>query len=280
MSRTIRIKRAAVAVLGVVLLGCESGAMQANGIGSAGAAAPLPESESLTESSRFSFFVTSLASMRALSGSPAGFGGDLRFGQASGLEGADEICRQVAERSLPGSGQKGWRAFLSATRGADGEPVHARERIGDGPWYDRLGRLVAANKDDLLQPRPRGADPVIMYDLPTEDGVPHHMDGAVGCSGSSCPDNHQVLTGSNEVGMLHSADPAYTCSDWTSSARSGSPMCGHSWPRQDSGINWMSATPDGGCAPCVSLDDDGGVRSRCVGSAGGYGAIYCFALTP
>jgi hypothetical protein len=42
----------------------------------------------------------------------------------------------------------------------------------------------------------------------------------------------------------------------------------------------MSATPDGGCAPCVSLGEGNGVLSRCVGSAGGYGAIYCFAHKP
>jgi len=247
-----------------------------------GAPAPLPAPTPPPEmSARFSFFVTSLAAMRELSGSSSGFGGDLRFGKATGLEGADEICRQIAERSLPGSGQKGWRAFLSATSGGPGGgPVHARDRIGNGPWYDRLERLVAANKHDLLQPRPHGADPAIVNDLPTEDGVPHHMDGAIGCTADTCPDNHQILTGTNEQGMLYSMSPDSTCNDWTSTARTGAPWCGHSWPRVESGINWMSALADGGCAPCVSLDDGGGVRSRCVGSAGGYGGIYCFADRP
>ena len=90
------------------------------------------------EGTRFSFFVTSW-----LSGSAAGFGGDLRFGKADGLSGGDEICRVIAESSLPGSGAKGWRAFLSVTKGADGKPVHAIDRVGEGPWYDRRGRLVA-----------------------------------------------------------------------------------------------------------------------------------------
>jgi hypothetical protein len=270
MSGAARWKRGVLSLFWVILLGCDASGVAPGGP-TAGAAAP---------ASKFSFFVTSLAAMQRVSGSPAGFGGDLRFGHATGLEGADEICRQVAEGSLPGSGEKGWRAFLSAIVGPNGEPVHAKDRIGEGPWYDRLGRLIAANKEDLLQYRPRGAHPAIVHDLPTEDGVPHHMDGAPGCAGDDCPDNHQVLTGTNELGMLHSPDPAFTCNDWTSKERNGTPMCGHSWPRPESGSNWMSATPDGGCAPCVSLQEGGGVRSRCVGSAGGYGAIYCLALAP
>jgi len=276
MSGAVGWKCSVLSAFGVVLLGCDaSGAMPGAESGpTAGAPASM---------AKFSFFVTSLASMRELSQSPAGFGGDLRFGKATGLEGADEICRQVAERSLPGSGQKTWRAFLSATSGGpNGEPVHAKDRIGNGPWYDRLERMIAPSLEDLLHTRPRGSDPAIMHDLPTEDGVPHHMDGAPGCSGESCPDNHGVLTGTNEHGTLYKMDDAWTCKDWTSSGREGSPWCGHSWPRADSGlgINWMSARADGGCAPCVSLIEGGGIRSRCVGSAGGYGAIYCFALTP
>jgi hypothetical protein len=275
MCRTVRWQHSVL--LGLAFAACETG--DVTQVPASGPVAGAPASA--TNEANFSFFVTSLAAMRELSGSPAGFGGDLRFGMPSGLEGADEICRQTAERSMPGSGSKGWRAFLSATTGGpNGEPIHAKDRIGNGPWFDRMGRLIASTKEDLLQPRPRGAHPAIQNDLPTEDGVPHHFDGVLDCSGGSCPDNHQVLTGTNELGMLRSPDPEFTCNDWTSAARQGSPWCGHSWPRSESGINWMSATADGGCAPCVSLDDTGGVHSRCVGSAGGYGAIYCFALMP
>ena len=99
------------------------------------------------ELEKFSFFVTSLKAMQALSGSPLGFGGDLRFGEqgpGAGLRGADKICSAVAEMSMPGSAQKQWRAFLSVASDADGQPVNAIDRIGEGPWYDRLGRLVVS----------------------------------------------------------------------------------------------------------------------------------------
>jgi hypothetical protein len=230
---------------------------------------------------KFSFFVTSVGAMKELSKNPMGFGGDLRFGKTTGLEGADEICRQIAEKAQPGAGTKVWRAFLSTTAGGmNNGPVHAKDRIGDGPWYDRLERLVAMTKADLIHPRPVGADPAIVNDLPNENGVPNHMDGAPGCTGNKCPDNHQVLTGTNEMGMLKSMDPGSTCNDWTSSKPEGKPWCGHSWPRQGSGVDWMSSAADSGCAPCVSVVEMGGPMGACVGSAGGYGGFYCFALTP
>jgi hypothetical protein len=239
----------------------------------AGSAAPSLE--------KFSFFVTSLGAMRKLSKNDQGFGGDLRFGKATGLEGADEICTQIAEMSMPGSGAKGWHAFLSATKGGPSDgPVHAKDRIGDGPWYDRLGRLVAANKMDLLQERPGGADAAIVDDLPNENGIPNHSDGAEGCTGTECPDNHQTMTGTDEQGMVKGSDPAYTCNDWTSSAPEGMPWGGHSWGRLISGLHWFSNFADGGCAPCVSIVEMGGVNGKCVGSSGGYGGFYCLALKP
>jgi hypothetical protein len=175
---------------------------------------------------RFSFFVTSYAAMKKLSGSEAGFGGDLRYGEADGLAGADKICREIAEGSLAGSGKKTWRAFLSVTQGSDGNPVHAIDRIGDGPWYDRLGRVVAETRADLMNARPLGADPLIANDLPNEDGVPNHSpDGDE-------VDNHDVLTGSDSEGLLYGDDWAATCHDWTSVVGTdGRPRVGHSWPR-------------------------------------------------
>src|SRR5262245_4152564 len=83
-----------------------------------------PEDGGASAEERFSFFVTSLKAMRALSGSQDGFGGDLRFGESgpgAGLRGADAICAAVAERSAKGSSAKRWRAFLSVTAGEDGE---------------------------------------------------------------------------------------------------------------------------------------------------------------
>lgn len=260
---------------------------------------------------KFSFFVTSVGSMTALAEEfgvgDEGFGGDLRYGEQTGLAGADKICKTIAERAMPGAGAKTWRAFLSTTTGGmNNGPVHGKDRIGTGPWFDALGRTVAMTLDALLTPdRPMGADPVIANDLPNEYGIPNRSDGAPGCTGNECPNNHQVLTGTNCKGMLYTGggqtlglneitstcvnanppegtpDSGYTCNDWMSREPSGKPWCGHSWGRTGSGMSWMSSAKDAGCAPCVELVEMGGINPggrKCVGSAGGYGGIYCFAL--
>lgn len=268
--------------------------------GGAGGGSGASSNASTGDLDLFSFFVTSLEAMQELSGSPDGFGGDLRYGTSDGLSGADKICTEIAERSMPGSGVKQWRAFLSVTAGPDGNPVHAKDRIGQGPWYDRLGRLVAEDLTNLLNVRPVGAHEDIVNDLPNEYGTPNHDADGDG----SDEDNHDTLTGTDDQGELFSSDPRYTCADWTSSVGSGgTPRCGHSWPRLGGGMgrgtdwggsrpgggggmdgmeNWMSALNEAGCAPGVNLIETGppNPQNPTVGSGGGYGGIYCFALVP
>lgn len=246
------------------------------GAGGNGSSTPVP-----TE--KFSFFVTSLEAMQRLSKSEDGFGGDFRYGETSGLAGADKICTEIAESSMPGAGGKGWRAFLSTKAGGpSGGPVHAKDRIGKGPWYDRTGRVIAMNLEALLQTRPGGADPAIADNLPNEDGEPNQASEEI--------DNHDTVTGSNELGEYSGGA---TCEDWTTTTtppaagssgggmrgNSRGPMCGHSWPAQ-SGMSWIRAHNAPGCAPSVSLVQMGGGMGEGIGNGGGYGGIYCFALSP
>ncbi|MDX2093842.1 MAG: hypothetical protein SFX73_38770 [Kofleriaceae bacterium] len=200
--------------------------------------------------------------MRLQSGSQDGFGGNL-----GGLNGADAICQRAA--SDVGAGRKTWRAFLSVTTNGG---VNAIDRIGDGPWYDRNGRLVAQNKAGLLGTRPAG-DAQTINDLPDENGVPL----------KSLGDTHDIMTGTNAQGMLQSTNPQYTCMDWTSSssdsALSEKAYVGHSWPAM-SGQHWIQSHRMRGCAPGVNLQQNGPGFGNCVGCGGGWGAIYCFAVTP
>lgn len=304
MMHCSRISRLAAGGLLIVAIGCGSGddvqfpdsttSSSSSGGGGAGATSSTGSASTgggSAPAGNFSFFVTSLRAMQELSGSESGFGGDLRFGetgQGAGLRGADKICATIAERSMPGAGSKQWRAFLSAVAGEDGSQVNAIDRIGEGPWYDRLGRLVANTKADLLHDRPEGADPAIKDDLPNEDGVPNHAPDPT----QGEVDNHDILTGTNDQGTLYSA--ASTCNDWTGAAgdiaSEGRPHVGHSWPRYggpsmpggSNMANWMSSLDEAGCAPGVNLIEMGGPQpgSTTVGSGGGYGGIYCFALTP
>ena len=225
----------------------------------------------------FSFFVTSQAALVALSGNAKGFGGDLRFGEADGLTGADKICTQTAERGMAGNG-KTWRAFLSVTKGPGGTAVNAIDRIGNGPWYDRQGRLVAMTKAALLMARPQGADPAIINDLPNENGVPNQFPDGTGMM----HDNHATLTGSGPMGTVWTSGLAGTCQDWTSAvAAGGKPHVGYTFPRGTTN-NWISIMDEPGCLAGGTIVQTGGAdpNDPSVGSSGGYGGFYCFALTP
>jgi len=254
-------------------------------------------------SSNFSFFVTSVSALRRLSGSQDGFGGDLRYGETgdgAGLRGADKICATIAETSMPGAGAKQWRAFLSAPAMGSQPQVNAIDRIGNGPWYDRMGRLFSANKANLIGFRPSDANTQIKNDFPNEDGLPNHNPDLTGVV-----DNHDQLTGSDSNGMLYvSGTRDTTCQGWTYKelTMSHAPRVGHAWPRMactngntcatcGMGMggttlgcygHWMSSLDEGGCAPGVNLQEMGGPMPGVytVGTGGGYGGFYCFAVTP
>src|SRR5262245_13606406 len=81
-----------------------------------------------------SFFVTSTTSVT---------------GNLGGLAGADATCQRLA--SAAGHGDATWRAYLSVQRDASNgnQPTNARDRIGQGPWYNAGLVLVANNVVDL-----------------------------------------------------------------------------------------------------------------------------------
>jgi hypothetical protein len=248
------------------------GAAGAAGAGTAGTGGTVDPSKL----DKFSFFVTSMAAMFRLSKSDKGFGGDLRYGTADGLTGADKICTEIAESSMAGSGAKQWHAFLSTTK------VNAKDRIGAGPWYDRTGRLVAMNLAGLLKERP-DADAAIKNDLPNENGIGNHRPNPAGPE----DDNHHILTGSNAQGMLLSANN--TCKDWTTTstdntnAGAGRPQTGYSWSVANR-IHWVNGQIEGGCGAGATgigtVNGGSDPNNPIVGSGGGYGGIYCFAMVP
>jgi hypothetical protein len=217
----------------------------------------------------FSFFVTSYAALQKIAGNTKGLGGDLRHGETgagAGLRGADKICTEIAESSLAGAGTKTWRAFLSATADESGKQVNAIERIGSGPWYDRIGRLFANNLSELYYDRPQNADAAIKNDFPNETGTTNQNPDKTGDV-----DNHDMLTGSNAQGQLYSATA--TCKDWTvadGASSNGQPRVGHSWPTDgQQGCSDSSSSSDasmGGGIP--GMDMDGGITSMGGGIPG------------
>src|SRR5438094_7056414 len=77
-----------------------------------------------------SFFITSVGK-----GDGANYGG---------LAGADAYCQQLA--TAAGRGGVMWHAYLS-TQGPGA--VNARDRIGNGPWYNARGQMIAMNNGVL-----------------------------------------------------------------------------------------------------------------------------------
>ena len=189
---------------------------------------------------RMSFFLTSAG---------PGNGADL-----GGLAGADRHCQTLA--ASVGSGNRTWRAYLS-TSASGGQPaVNARDRIGDGPWYNSKGVPIAQDVVDLHSEN----------NNLTKDTQLNEKGEVVNGRGDT-PNRHDILTGSQLDGTAFSGDTDTTCQDWTSSG-DGSARVGHH-DRTGGGehpTSWNSAHGSRGCS-----------QENLRGS-GGDGLFYCFAI--
>src|SRR5438067_2518231 len=196
------------------------------------------------QSPNMTFFVT---------GAGPGKGADL-----GGLEGADRHCQTLAQRH--GAGAKTWRAYLS-TQAADGKPaVNARDRVGNGPWQNSKGVVIAKDVAEL-----HGANNLTKQTALSEKGDVINGRG-------DAPNRHDVLTGSQPDGTAFTAGEDRTCKNWTSSTQ-GSAMLGHSdrigLRDDEASKSWNSSHPSRG--------PDGGCSQADLRSTGGDGLLYCFA---
>jgi len=178
-----------------------------------------------------------------------------------GLEGADRYCQTLAEAA--GAGARTWRAYLS-TQGAklnDTDVVHARDRIGSGPWYNARGVMIAKDVAELHAGGARLGKDVLL----DENGEPVNGRGEK-------PNRHDILTGSRPDGTAFPPSPPFgdmTCGNWSMDGEDGSAMIGHhdlSGPTGDAwATSWNSAHPTRGCS------------QQALRSTGGDGLLYCFA---
>jgi len=191
----------------------------------------------LADPGAMSFFVTSSGS-----GKGADFGG---------LAGADRHCQALATGA--GAGQRTWHAYLS-TQGPGA--VDARSRIGQGPWQNAKGVVVARSVQEL-----HGENNLTKQTALTEKGE------VVNGSGDK-PNRHDILTGSQPDGTAYADAADHTCRNWTSST-DGSAQLGHHdrmGLRDDApSRSWNSSHPSRGCS------------DEALRSTGGAGLLYCFA---
>lgn len=193
------------------------------------------------QASAMTFFVTSVG---------VGNGGDL-----GGLAGADAHCQKLA--TAAGSTGKTWRAYLS-TQGQGA--VNAKDRIGNGPWQNAKGVVIAKDVAEL-----HGANNLTKQTALSEKGDVINGRG-------DTPNRHDVLTGSQADGTAFSGADDRTCKNWTSSTQ-GAAMVGHS---DRTGLDdsapaksWNTSHPSRG--------QGGGCTQADLRSTGGDGLLYCFA---
>ena len=202
----------------------------------AGLLAIAPSAGAVAQDAGSSFFVTSVG---------PGDGANL-----GGLEGADAHCQTIAEAA--GVTGKTWRAYLSTSgEGA----VNARDRIGSGPWVNAKGVEIAASVEELhTEPNKINKDSAL-------DEKGNMVKGR-----GDDPNQHDMLTGTQQDGTAFAAGEDRTCSNWTSNGE-GSAMVGHhDLIGNPQNINfWNFSHPSRGCS-----------QEALVGT-GGAGLFYCFA---
>jgi hypothetical protein len=197
------------------------------------------------------FFVTSAG---------PGKGGDL-----GGLAGADAHCQSLAQAAS--AGNKTWRAYLSTNARGGANPVHARDRIGNGPWQNAKGAVIATSVADLHSDNNK----ISKANAVDEKGQPIKVRG-------DTPVMHDILTGSDKDGRAFPANMDLTCGNWTSSGpgvamlghvdREGNPPVAGSQNAAaylESAHSWNAAHTSRGCTQPDLI------------ATGGNGLFYCFA---
>ena len=204
-----------------------------------------------------------------------------------GLAGADAHCQALA--TAAGAGGHTWHAYLSTQAKNDQPATNARDRIGQGPWYNAKGDMIASDlahlHGDTLELARLGNNVNKLTAL-TEKGeiVPGLNDNPdpkdrTWAYASEHPNSnrHEMLTGSTTDGHAYTdISVDRTCNNWTSSAEGSGQIRGNvtgaaaevGLSDRNGGGNgsWNSAHPTGGCS------QEALTRSH------GVGLFYCFAV--
>jgi hypothetical protein len=219
---------------------------------------------------RYAALATALLVLGGCATDPSGGGNPMTFfitsvgsgrgANLGGLEGADKHCQSLA--AAAGAGDRTWRAYLSTQGKAlnDTNVVHARDRIGPGPWHNAKGVRIAPNVEELHSAK---------NNLTKETGLDEK--GQPVNDRTMKPNKHDILTGSRPDGTAFAPFPDMTCGNWANSGAEGAAMIGHhdragpvphAWA-----TSWNSShTTVGGCS------------QEALRSTGGDGLFYCFAV--
>jgi hypothetical protein len=172
-----------------------------------------------------------------------------------GIPGADAHCARLA--AAVGASNKTWRAYLSQNARGNQPVIHARDRIGSGPFYNAKGVMVAKDVAEL-HAETNGLG---------KDGSLNEKGEKVNGRGDT-PNMHDILTGSNPDGTFAADTLDNTCEYWSSNAATGGAFVGHH-DKQGGGVrptSWNSAHRSRGCGQANLV------------ATGGNGLFYCFGV--
>ena len=187
-------------------------------------------------------------------------------GNLGGIAGADRICQNAAQASGGLNFNHTWHAYLSQEQRGTAPRLNARDRIGNGPWYNAKGQLVASNVADLHGDQQRDRNNV-------------QRATALDARGNEIPGNeHDILTGSDSDGRAFADGIDHTCNNWASDGMTlpqanpnippdrARAMLGHMDRTGGQNTSWNAAHMSQGCS------------KQSLINTGGAGRIYCFAL--
>jgi hypothetical protein len=174
-----------------------------------------------------------------------------------GLDGADAHCTALAKAA--GATATTWKAYLSTTATGGDAGVNARERIGNGPWRNSRGVVVAESVSNLHSSNNKLTKDTALTEK-----------GDITSGRGDAVNMHDILTGSDPSGNYSTAGGDTNCGNWTKNAE-GSAIVGH---HDRIGLkptrhmtSWNSSHGSAGCA------------QDALKKTGGAGLFYCFAVS-
>jgi hypothetical protein len=252
--RAVFIALSVALVLGSYIAIAQQAPAPAGGAGAQGRAGGAPPQP-------MSFFITSV---------PKGDGANY-----GGLAGADAYCQQLGTAAGRGTPVV-WHAYLS-TQGAGA--VNARDRIGNGPWFNSRGQRVAQSvaelHGDTIEQARMGNALGKQLSLSEKQTV---INGV-----GDMPNQHDILTGSQPDGRGYTDAADHTCSNYTSNANVEAPARGAGAPAAPPapGPSVQLGHHDkqgGGNGSWNSTHASRGCSQPNLVATGGAGLLYCFAV--
>jgi hypothetical protein len=196
-------------------------------------------------------------------------------GNLGGLQGADQMCQSQAQAIGGRAATRTWHAYLSTEQRPNQPRVNARQRIGQGPWYNVRGQLIASSVGDLHGDQQRDRNSIQRATALDAKGNP--IPGVGSPPGGN---QHDAMTGSDSDGRAFTDGIDHTCNNWTSDqmalpraanapaevpADRARAMLGHTDRSGGQNTSWNAAHMSQGCTKQALIN------------TGGAGRFYCFA---